>query len=166
FLFAAAIGRRAMRDVARWVANPRDQSALDILERSPLTPPGWVFELRQLLTAPEKTRESVFLTLALTLQFMADPALAHAVEQEPGVEQFSVERFIGQRATLYLLGSERAYGSVAPLFSALTGHLFETAKLIASLHPHGRLDPPLVMALDEAALICPVPLERWTSDGG
>lgn len=30
----------------------------------------------------------------------------------------------------------------------------------------GRLDPPLLLALDEAALICPVPLERWTADAG
>src|SRR4029450_10753688 len=30
----------------------------------------------------------------------------------------------------------------------------------------GRLDPPLTLALDEAALICPVPLDQWTADMG
>jgi type IV secretion system protein VirD4 len=28
------------------------------------------------------------------------------------------------------------------------------------------LDPPLTMLLDEAALVCPVPLDRWTADMG
>jgi hypothetical protein len=32
--------------------------------------------------------------------------------------------------------------------------------------PGGRLDPPLTLALDEAALICPVPLDNWTADMG
>src|SRR4051812_24440897 len=165
YLFAAAAGKLRMTDVARWVNNPRDRTALDILERQSDAPLGWASDVRQLVEgAPDKTRESVFLSLALTLQFMADPAVARAVDA--GEESFSVDRFVSEQATLYLVGSERPYGSVAPLFSALTGHLFETAKRLASRRPGGRLDPPLMMALDEAALICPVPLERWTSDGG
>src|SRR3954465_8313158 len=32
YLFAAAVARLRMADVARWVSNPRDRSALDILE--------------------------------------------------------------------------------------------------------------------------------------
>ena len=156
-----------MADVARWVGNARDHTALDILERHGGTPPGWAGDVRQLVEhAPDKTRESVFLTVALTLQFMADPALARSVAPEPAAETFDVERFLEQGGTLYLIAAERAHGSLAPLFTALCGHIFETAKVLASYGPNGRLDPPLMMALDEAALICPVPLERWTSDGG
>lgn len=32
--------------------------------------------------------------------------------------------------------------------------------------PGGRLDPPLTLSLDEAALIAPVPLDNWTADMG
>ncbi|MGD9531962.1 MAG: type IV secretory system conjugative DNA transfer family protein, partial [Pseudonocardia sp.] len=32
--------------------------------------------------------------------------------------------------------------------------------------PGGRLAPPLSLRLDEAALICPVPLDQWTADMG
>jgi type IV secretion system protein VirD4 len=104
--------------------------------------------------------------VALTLQFMADPALARSVVPGLAEETFDVRRFLERRGTLYLIAAERAHGSLTPLFTALCGHLFETAKVIASHGTNGRLDPLLMMALDEAALICLVPLERWTSDGG
>ncbi len=49
---------------------------------------------------------------------------------------------------------------------ALTGHIARTARQLASEMPDGRLDPPLTLALDEAALICPIPLDSWTADMG
>ena len=57
-------------------------------------------------------------------------------------------------------------GNVAPLVASLTGHIAREARRLASLQPAGRLDPPLTLALDEAALICPVPLDSWTADMG
>jgi type IV secretion system protein VirD4 len=97
---------------------------------------------------------------------MADPDMAEAACPGPGEPTFNVKRFLGERGTLYLLGSERPHGSLGPLFTALTGHIQERAKHLASQQRHGRLDPPLTMVLDEAALICPVPLDRWTADSG
>ncbi|MGH3983508.1 MAG: type IV secretory system conjugative DNA transfer family protein, partial [Pseudonocardiaceae bacterium] len=67
-------------------------------------------------------------------------------------------------ATVYLLGAEES--QVAPLVAALTGHIAREARRIAARQPSGRLDPPLTLALDEAALICPVPLDSWSSDMG
>jgi len=49
---------------------------------------------------------------------------------------------------------------------ALAGHIARQARHLAGLQPGGRLDPPLTLALDEAALICPVPLDQWTADMG
>ena len=65
---------------------------------------------------------------------------------------------------MYLLGAEDA--QVAPLLCALTGHIARTARQIASEMPSGRLDPSLTLALDEAAIICPIPLDSWTADMG
>ena len=69
-----------------------------------------------------------------------------------------------QRATVFLLGAEET--QAAPLVCALTGHIAREARRLAALQPGGRLDPPLTLALDEAALISPVPLESWTADMG
>jgi type IV secretion system protein VirD4 len=77
---------------------------------------------------------------------------------------FDVAQLLEQRGTVYLLGAEDA--QVAPLVCALTGHIARTARQLASEMPDGRLDPPLTLALDEAALICPIPLDSWTADMG
>jgi type IV secretory pathway TraG/TraD family ATPase VirD4 len=63
-----------------------------------------------------------------------------------------------------MLGGEEA--QVAPLVCALTGYIAREARRLAALRPGGRLDPPLSLRLDEAALICPVPLDRWSADMG
>jgi type IV secretion system protein VirD4 len=75
-----------------------------------------------------------------------------------------VEGLLALAGTVYLLGAEDA--QVAPLVAALTGHIARTARQVAGRQPAGRLDPPLTLALDEAALICPIPLDKWTSDMG
>jgi type IV secretory pathway TraG/TraD family ATPase VirD4 len=165
-LYAAAVAGRDMHALYAWIAEPGDETPLRILRRHPQTPAGWELDLEQIRQAPMKTRDSTYLTLGQALQWMADPDMAEAACPDPEEPSFNVERFLEERGTLYLLGSERPHGSLGPLFTALTGHIHERAKHLASQRRHGRLDPPLTMVLDEAALICPVPLERWTADSG
>jgi type IV secretion system protein VirD4 len=166
-LYAAAVAGKDMRTLYGWVSKPLDEAPLRILQRHEATPPGWAHDLEQIRNPQmPKTRDSAYLTLAQAFQWMADPEMAQAVCPRPGEETFDVDRFLAERATLYLLGSERPHGSLGPLFTALTGHIHERAKWLASQRPLGRLDPPLTFVLDEAALICPVPLERWTADSG
>ena len=75
-----------------------------------------------------------------------------------------VAQLLARRGTVYLLGAQDA--QVAPLVTALTGHVARTARQLAASMPSGRLDPPLTLVLDEAALICPIPLDEWTADMG
>lgn len=171
FLMAADLGRLDMRAVQRWVADPvgTGGQALELLEHThrDQTPDGWAAELAQVLhTDAKRTRESIFLTLSQSVAFMADPTVAEAccpAEDEPG---FDVARFLGDRATLYVILSERPHASVAPLAAAFTTYVFEQAKRLAARCPKGRLDPPLGLILDEAALTTPVPLDRWVADAG
>ena len=55
---------------------------------------------------------------------------------------------------------------VAPLFAAMATEIHYAAALIGQASPSGRLDPPLLMGLDEVTQICPVPLPAWLSDSG
>ena len=55
---------------------------------------------------------------------------------------------------------------VAPLFAAMAAEIHLIAAQIGQASPSGRLDPPLLMALDEVTQICPVPLPFWLSDSG
>jgi len=55
---------------------------------------------------------------------------------------------------------------VAPLFAAMATEIHHVAALMGQASPSGRLDPPLLMGLDEVTQICPVPLPSWLSDSG
>lgn len=165
YLHAAALAGLTMRHVVGWVSSPADPTPFDILRRDPRAADGWADELYQLAHSAEATAKSIWTTLGQALEFMRDPAVAQTVAAEVG-EQFDVAEFLRARGTLYLLGSDRPHGSLAPLFSAFCGHLFESARVLAGRAPGGRLDPWLTLALDEAPLICPVPLDRWLPDSG
>ena len=69
--------------------------------------------------------------------------------------------------TVYLIAeavSEEA--PVAPLFAAMASEIHWVAAQIGQASSSGRLDPPLLMGLDEVTQICPVPLPFWLSDSG
>ena len=72
-----------------------------------------------------------------------------------------------EAGTLYLIAeSEHDDSPVAPLFAAMAGEIHYHAAQIGQATPGGRLDPPLLMALDEIVQTCPVPLPAWLADSG
>lgn len=175
-LLAAALHDRDMRSVAHWVFNPTSDArrggaaeALTLLHAAPpgTVPPGAADALAQVLgTDARKTRDSIFLTLRRAVEFMTDPQVAALVTPTAGVPEFDASAFVTGQGAVFVMGSDRPHACVAPLLAALTGHVFETAKRVAAALPQGRLDPPLGLFLDEAALIVPVPLDRWVADAG
>ncbi|MCW2934979.1 MAG: type secretory pathway, VirD4 component, partial [Actinomycetia bacterium] len=96
----------------------------------------------------------------------ADPALAACVLPGAG-EGFSISRFLRDAGTVYMI-AEATSGDVpvAPLFAAMATEIHHAAALTGQASPSGRLDPPLLMGLDEVTQICPVPLPSWLSDSG
>ena len=175
-LMAADLAGRDMTTVARWVFSPTNDArsggageALEVLGRAPggRVPEGTLDALRQVLTTDaRKTRDSIFMTLSEAVKFMTDPQVAALVTGSGGGQELDAEQLLAGRGSLFVVGSDREHASIAPLLAAMTGHLFETAKRVASSRPKGRLDPPLGLFLDEAALITPVPLDRWVADAG
>jgi len=101
-----------------------------------------------------------------SLAFLADPALAASVLPEDG-ESLDIPSFLRETGTLYLIAETRGEDApVAPLFACLASEIHYTAALAGSLLPGGRLDPPLLMTLDEVTQICPVPVPSWLADSG
>jgi len=160
-LHAAALGGLHMRDVLGWVADPqgahREVSAL--MRRSP--EPAQADNAAQFLTLNDRTQTSITSTIMPALGWLASPAAAAAAT---GGDGFDVAELLRTRATVYLLGA--AETQAAPLVTALTGHIAREARRLAAFERGGRLDPPLTLILDEAALISPVPLDEWTADMG
>jgi type IV secretion system protein VirD4 len=162
-LHAAALGEgKSMRDVLGWVADP-DRAGRDVpalLRRSGVA--AFEQDATQFLQTNERTRTSITSSVMPALGWLTSPAAATA--GAPGGQAFDVAELLASRATVFLLGAEET--QAAPLVCALTGHIAREARRLAARQPGGRLDPPLTLALDEAALISPVPLENWTADMG
>ncbi|HEY3035353.1 MAG TPA: TraM recognition domain-containing protein [Streptosporangiaceae bacterium] len=159
-LHAAALGQASMRDVLAWVADP-DAAAAQVqrfLRRSP--EPAYESDALQFLSTNDRTRSSICATIMPALGWLTDSTAAAAAD----MGDFDVAELLQSCGTVYMLGAEDT--QTAPLVTALTGHIARQARRIAAHQPGGRLDPPLTLALDEAALICPVPLDNWTADMG
>ena len=165
-LHAAALGGNTMLDVLAWVSDPDGTKdyVLALLSRSPAGR-SWTVNYQQFIGTNINTRTSTTTSIMPALDWLQDPQIAQLALGSRD-EQFDVREWLTRSGTLYLLGSERPHGSVAPLFACLTAHIFETAKVLASRYARNRLDPIATFILDEAPLICPVPLDRWTADAG
>ena len=165
---AAALVSGDMRLVSLWALTASRggaQPAEEILREHGA--PDWAAELSQLRSAADKTAATNEIVMSQMLSFMTTPALADAVLPGPG-DHLDLAAFLRQSGTLYMIadngGNEKA--PLAPLFAAMTSELHYTATLIGQASPGGRLDPPLLMALDEVTQICPVPLPFWLADSG
>ena len=178
FLWAADAAGLTLLDVARWSKSFRNNEAIEILEKfehpdpynpaRPVAPRGWKDDLVQVQRVEGKptTGENVFGTLSKTFMFLDAPQVQKVIDHahRDRASSFDIRSYLQSRDTLYLLGRDTGRGGIGPLFSALTGEIYEEARELSALQRGGRLDPPWSLILDEAALICSVPLEKWTAD--
>ena len=164
YFHAAALARYDLRTVAAWVSGADP----DVPERILLAAGArqWALTLAELRSEAHKTAATVRMVMTRALAFMADPALAASVLPPPG-GGFDIPAFLADRGTVYLIAeaiSEEA--PVAPLFAAMAAEIHYAAAQIGQASESGRLDPPLLMGLDEVTQICPVPLPFWLADSG
>ena len=113
-----------------------------------------------------KTTDTIRYMVAANLAFMLDPVLREAVTPGPGM--FSPAEFVRDGGTLYLIAESRDErpAPVAGLFAALVTEIYHQAALAAAKMPGGRLDPPMLWALDEVTQTCPLPLPSMLADAG
>ena len=167
YMHAAAISGKPFSQIWQWVQKPDDRAFVTILRTHEDAEPGWGDSAAGVFNGPEKTVKSVFITLRHALKFMANATAAASTEPEPGMPDFDIDAFLESQDTLYLVGANKRKGGVAPLFSCFTTALFNRAKHLASFKPpYERHDPVVSFILDEAALICPVPIDEWAADSG
>lgn len=159
-MHAACLGQLTMSDVAGWVADPTgsERQVMKLLRSSPV--PAYATDVAQFISTNDRTRSSITSTMMPAFGWLTSPSARAAAE--PGAS-LDVERVLADHSTIYLLGAKDSHS--APLVAALTGYIAREARRIAAYQPGGRLDPPLTLVLDEAALLAP-PLEDWTADMG
>ena len=167
FHAAALVRNGDMRLVGRWALTGTKGGAVDAEQILRQNGAGnWADELGQLRGAAERTSATNEMVMGQMLGFMADPALAAAV-LPAGDSGLDFAEFLRSRGSLYLIAdSDHDESPLAPLFAALAAELHYVAALEGQASAAGRLDPPLLMALDEIVQTCPIALPKYCADSG
>ena len=148
-LLAAALDRRSMADVVRWVDTQEVGEVACILEGA--ASPEALHAARATWCRDERTRSSVYTTAETVLA-----PFAHAPTGPPSAAPFEPSHLLGGAHTLYLCAPAHDQRRLRGYFTALTQQVLAYA--FASATRSGRqLDPPLLVVLDEAAHIAPLP---------
>ena len=166
-LHAAALDNRTPRELFGWTLSPSAAAdAVAILSSSPKAAPGWADSLESMIHSDPRTRDSIWMGVSLALSCLADPQVLDAVSPRPG-EHFDPVEFLSGNGTLYLLATGSGAGASWSLVAAFIEDLVETARHLAAASPGARLDPPLLMALDEIGNLSPLPsLPVLMAEGG
>ncbi len=166
-LHAAALDQRPPAELFRWTLDPSAAAdAVAILAGNPRAAVGWAESLQAMIESDPRTRDSIWQGVSLALAALADPRVLDAVTPRPG-EDFDPAAFLQAEGTLYLLATGAGANNSSALVAAFVEDLIETARHLAARSPGARLDPPLLLALDEIGNLSPLPsLPTLMAEGG
>ncbi len=152
-LLAAKTSGGTMLDVYDWLGDEATPVPVELLRTGGLR--AVAASLAGTMGSPPETRGSVYFTARVAARCLRNPQITAWVTPPPagqGLEQFDAAAFPASRQTLYLLSKDGG-GSAAPLVAALTDRVMRAGVTCAEQRG-GRLDPPMLVLLDEAANIC------------
>lgn len=154
-LLAASVSSRPITDVFSWANDPDDPTPRDELRRAGQT--SYADALGQIMQLTPKQRDGVYGTVRPWVSVLGDERVMPWVRDPmiPGVEEFDHEGFSQTTDTIYLISREGG-GSARAITAALVMAILTTAEKRAGRQPAGRLSPPLMAVLDEAANVV-----RW-----
>ncbi len=166
-LHAAALDRRPAGELFRWTLDPSAAAdAVAILTANPKAATGWAESLQAMIDSDPRTRDSIWQGVSLALAALADPRVLDAVSPQDG-EDFDPEAYLRAKGTLYMLATGAGANNSAALVAALVEDVVEAARRIAAASPGARLDPPVLLALDEVGNLAPLPsLPTLMAEGG
>ncbi len=166
-LHAAALDHRTPAELFAWTLSPSSASdAVAILASHPRAAAGWGESLDSMIHSDARTRDSIWMGVSLALSCLADPRVLDAVTPRPD-EHFDPVEFLTGNGTLYLLATGAGAGASWSLVAAFIEDLVETARRLAAASPGARLDPPVLLSLDEIGNLSPLPsLPVLMAEGG
>ncbi|WP_051940090.1 TraM recognition domain-containing protein [Phaeacidiphilus oryzae] len=174
WLHAAALADRPVRQLHRWAGGSNSHEAVRTLRTSSHRElaEGWGGELESLLSAPHpELRDSAVSLVATALDALSELHVQQSCTPTSPNDRLEVESLLGEAGSLYLAGpaSEQRTPrrSVMPLLTALVEDVVEHGRRMAARSPSGRLDPPLLLLLDDVAAVAPTPsLPELLARGG
>ncbi|MFF6772801.1 type IV secretory system conjugative DNA transfer family protein [Streptomyces sp. NPDC012637] len=149
---AAALDERPITDVMQWLAFPADRTPLDILRDHQFT--AVASQLKGTVEGPPETRDGIYETARQYASALLNSEIAAWVTPQKDVPEFRPAQFVTSRDTLFLLSKDGGGGASA-LIAACADSVMRAATAQAE-RAGGRLDPPMLAILDEAANVCKI----------
>ncbi|MDX2820371.1 TraM recognition domain-containing protein [Streptomyces ipomoeae] len=149
---AAALDDRPITDVMQWLAFPADRTPLDILRDHRFT--AVAAQLKGTVEGPPETRDGIYETARQYAAALLNSEIAAWVTPQKDLPEFRPSEFVTSTDTLYLLSKDGGGGASA-LIAACADSVMRAATAQAE-RAGGRLDPPMLAILDEAANVCKI----------
>ncbi|MEU8729449.1 TraM recognition domain-containing protein [Streptomyces tendae] len=151
-LLAAALDERPITDIMQWLAFPADRTPLDILRDHGFA--AVAAQLKGTVEGPPETRDGIYETARQYAAALLNAEIAAWVTPQKDVPEFRPESFVTSTDTLFLLSKDGGGGASA-LIAACADSVMRAATAQAE-RAGGRLDPPMLAILDEAANVCKI----------
>ncbi|MFD4611943.1 type IV secretory system conjugative DNA transfer family protein [Streptomyces sp. NPDC058440] len=151
-LLAAALDERPVTDIMQWLAFPADRTPLDILRDHDFA--AVAAQLKGTVEGPPETRDGIYETARQYASALLNAEIAAWVTPQKNVPEFRPAEFVTSRDTLFLLSKDGGGGASA-LIAACADSVMRAATAQAE-RAGGRLDPPMLAILDEAANVCKI----------
>ncbi|MFE3645879.1 type IV secretory system conjugative DNA transfer family protein [Streptomyces sp. NPDC059169] len=148
---AAALDNRPITDVMQWLAFPADRTPLDILRDHGFS--AVAAQLKGTVEGPPETRDGIYETARQYAAALLNSEIAAWVTPQKDVPEFRPPEFVTSTDTLYLLSKDG--GGASALIAACADSVMRAATAQAE-RAGGRLDPPMLAILDEAANVCKI----------
>jgi type IV secretion system protein VirD4 len=160
-LYAAAAGGAGMDSVVRWVngqgARELDETLMRISgEAQNETRAVDAYAAYDAVRAFEAQADRTRTSIEATAQTLLRAYRFHRVLSSAAGTEITADRLLDGPNTLYLIGDAKASKLLRPLFLALLGEVVDRAYESATL-AGGRLERPLLLCLDEAGNVAPLP---------
>ncbi|MFB7936083.1 TraM recognition domain-containing protein [Streptomyces sp. NPDC056049] len=149
---AAALDERPITDVMQWLAFPADRRPLDILRDHKFT--AVASQLKGTVEGPPETRDGIYETARQYASALLNSEIAAWVTPQKDVPEFRPTNFVTSNDSLFLLSKDGGGGASA-LIAACADSVMRAATAQAE-RAGGRLDPPMLAILDEAANVCKI----------
>ncbi|MFH8256057.1 type IV secretory system conjugative DNA transfer family protein [Streptomyces roseolus] len=149
---AAALDERPITDVMQWLAFPADRRPLDILRDHKFT--AVASQLKGTVEGPPETRDGIYETARQYASALLNSEIAAWVTPQKDVPEFRPAEFVTSSDSLFLLSKDGGGGASA-LIAACADSVMRAATAQAE-RAGGRLDPPMLAILDEAANVCKI----------
>ncbi|MFI9214334.1 type IV secretory system conjugative DNA transfer family protein [Streptomyces sp. NPDC053253] len=139
-----------IREVMRWLSDPREKAPMNILYAHE---PVLAEQVDSSVNIAEETQSGIFQNARTAMSALRDEKTLAWVTPDKDLPRFDPEAFATSKDTLYLLSKKG--GPSSALVAAVADAVFTAAAEAGERHG-GRLPEPMRAVLDEAANICKI----------